>query len=292
VDLDAAADQLYVTPPSDFVRLRNELAAEAQRAGDKATAATIKKLRKPTLGAWLANLLVHGHPDQTDELLRLGELLRRAQLNLAGAELRRLVQQRREVIGTLVGEAREMARKAGQPVAEDAARELETTLSAALADEAASELLRSGRLTAALEHSGFGPLELAGDWAPLQADRRPSKQARATSGTPTASDVRLRQRRAAAEKVLRDAQQAASDATQALAAYEEKLDQFQRAHDERGREVSELEQRLVDAKTAATTSERDVRSAERARRDAERRLREARDHVNSAEEALAALARQ
>ena len=84
MDLDTAADQLYVVAPSDFVHRRNELAAEAQRSGDKATAAAIKQLRKPTLGAWLANLLVHEATDQIDELLHLGETLRHAQLNPTG----------------------------------------------------------------------------------------------------------------------------------------------------------------------------------------------------------------
>ena len=54
VDLDTAVDQLYVVAPSDFVQRRRELSAEAQRSGDKETAAAIKQLRKPTLGAWLA----------------------------------------------------------------------------------------------------------------------------------------------------------------------------------------------------------------------------------------------
>jgi len=159
VELDTAADQLYVVFPSDFVRRRNELAAEAQRSGDKATAAAIKQLRKPTLGAWLANLLVHERNHKIDELLHLGDTLRDAQRNPTGAEMRRLAQQRHEFIATLVSEALDLDRKAGRPVADDAARELETTLSAVLADEGAAARFRSGRLTSTLEYFGFGPLE-------------------------------------------------------------------------------------------------------------------------------------
>ena len=75
--------------------------------------------------------------------------------------MRRLAQQRHEAIATLVSEARGLARKAGQLVTHDAARELETTLSATLADEGAAAKVRSGRLTSALEYSGFAPLEQA-----------------------------------------------------------------------------------------------------------------------------------
>ena len=55
--------------PSEFTSRRDALAAEARRAGDRALAAEVKKLRRPTTGAWLANLLVRQRRDEVAQLL-------------------------------------------------------------------------------------------------------------------------------------------------------------------------------------------------------------------------------
>ena len=60
------------------------------------------------------------------------------------------------MVANLRDQARELARDAGQPVSGAAVLELEATLEAALADDAAAEALRSGRLTAGLRYSGLG----------------------------------------------------------------------------------------------------------------------------------------
>ncbi len=287
VELDTAADQLYVVFPSDFVRRRNELAAEAQRSGDKATAAAIKQLRKPTLGAWLANLLVHERNHKIDELLHLGDTLRDAQRNPTGAEMRRLAQQRHEFIATLVSEALDLVRKAGRPVADDAARELETTLSAVLADEGAAARFRSGRLTSTLEYFGFGPLEQVPGRVSPEGEHNPAKE----SGNDPLPGIegRLRRRREVAAQALRDAHTAASDAIQALKDQEEELARLERQRDERRAEVSALEQQLYKTKAAASASEDDVRQSQKARLEIEGALRKAQDRITRAEKDIGTL---
>ena len=288
MDLDTAADQLYVVAPSGFVQRRNELAAEAQRSGDKATAATIKQLRKPTLGAWLANLLVHEATDQIDELLQLGETMRHAQLNPDGPEMRRLAQQRHEVIATLVSEARGLARKADQPVADEAARELEITLSAVLADEGAAKMLRAGRLTSTLVYFGFGPLEPV--LGPLSPDNEHELvNEPGMKREPSGIDERIRRRRKSAEQALSDAQTAASDAAQVLREQEDELARRERERDEHRADLSALQRQLDKAKTAASASEDGVRQSQKSRRGAEEALRKARDRVTQAEKELGRL---
>lgn len=58
MDLDSIAAELYAGSREEFTGRRNELAAQARKAGDRDLAARIKELRKPTSAAWLTNRLV------------------------------------------------------------------------------------------------------------------------------------------------------------------------------------------------------------------------------------------
>ena len=283
MDLNTAANELYVVAPSGFVQRRNELAAEAQRSGDKETAAAIKRLRKPTLGAWLANLLVHECNDEIDALLHLGETLRHAQVNPTGSELRRLAEQRRRVVAALVSEARALAGKAGQAAPDGAARELETTLSAVLADDEAAAKFRSGRLTSALEYSGFGPLDHVSGRDSPDDEHSPAKKSGKKGARPTRG--RLWRRRETVEQ-LRVAQKAASGAAEALKKQEVEVARLERERGERLANVGALEEQLDKAKRAASASEDDLRQGQKALREAEGALRNARDRITQAETEL------
>src|ERR1700727_424917 len=102
VDLDRVADELYGLDPESFTAARNARAKEATSGGDRELAAAIKKLGKPTAAAFLANRLVRSETSAVDELIELGPALRRAQGGGQRAEMRRLVEQRRRLIGDLV----------------------------------------------------------------------------------------------------------------------------------------------------------------------------------------------
>ena len=142
MDLDAVTGELYGVPPGDFVTERDERAAQARRAGERELADAIKRLRRPSAGAWLANLLVRERHEQVSELLAVGAELRQAQAHLANEDLRRLSKERRRVVASLAGDALELARDRGQTVSSAAARELEATLGGSHAGR------RRGRRTA------------------------------------------------------------------------------------------------------------------------------------------------
>ena len=156
MDVDRAIDELYTLPPEAFTAARDELVAAARRTGDAKTATSLRKLRRPSRSAWLVNQLVRHRRDPVDQLLDLGLALRDAQKALAGDDLRRLSAQRSSVVSALTRDARRLAEELGQPVNETVGREVRSTLDAALADPAAAEEVRSGRLTTSLQHSGFG----------------------------------------------------------------------------------------------------------------------------------------
>ena len=167
--LEAIAQELYGLPMSEFTAARDREAAAARQAGDRALAGELKKLRRPTSGAWLTNQLVRQRGDDVAALLHLGAALRDAQARLATGDLRRLSQQGQQLVTALGREARQLGRDAGQRVGEGAVREVEDTLHAALADPAASDAVRAGRLTSALSYAGFGSVDVSGV-APSEAD--------------------------------------------------------------------------------------------------------------------------
>lgn len=155
-DVDQVADELYALPPAEFVAARDSAARAARVDGDRESATAIMALRKPTTTAWLVNLLVRADPGLADQLRTLGEGLRGAESSLAGAELKGLDKQRRQLVAGLVTKVRGLARAAGQRVTPASADEVSQTLLAALADPDAADEVLSGRLTHAREHVGFG----------------------------------------------------------------------------------------------------------------------------------------
>ena len=162
MDLSTVAYELYGIEPGEFVSARDARASEAKKAGDRELASAIKQLRRPTTGAWLANLLARERRDRVTELVDLGDDMRRAQHDLAGKDLRHLSTLRRELVTALAAEAKKIAGAHGHEVNEPSLHEVETTLEAAVADRAAGEALVSGNLTISLRYSGFGSVDLTG----------------------------------------------------------------------------------------------------------------------------------
>ncbi|GIJ51117.1 hypothetical protein Val02_80030 [Virgisporangium aliadipatigenens] len=157
--LDEVAARLYALPPEEFTAARDESVRAARAAGDRDLAKRIAGLRRPTVGAWLVNLLAHQRPDLITELMGLAAELRAAQRNLRGGDLRELSVRRRQLVGTLARESRALAVAAGRGVRDALPlAEVEGTLTAALADADVAEQVRLGRLVKPIEYHGFGEL--------------------------------------------------------------------------------------------------------------------------------------
>jgi hypothetical protein len=157
VDLNEIVARLYTVPPEQFIAERTETVDRVRKTGDTQLAATLAKLRRPTVAAWLVNLLAHQRPDLVADLLALGEELRSAQRELRGADLRELSAKRRATVTALAREAHKLAVAAGRSAREKLPLlEVEQTLVAALADTELAEEVRSGILTKPLEYAGFG----------------------------------------------------------------------------------------------------------------------------------------
>jgi hypothetical protein len=286
--LDAVADELYGLTPAAFTAARDSRAGDARRAGQRDLAAAIKKLRRPTAGAWLANLLVRERRQAVTDLLDLGAVMREAQAQLAGDELRRLSRQRQQVVAELGREARRLARDVGEPVGDDAGRELVATLEAALADATASESLRSGRLAKALHYTGLGPSS-PGD-GPSPARVPPPQVERAGTAPGVAPDGadhdevdqvaearrRRKERTDAAERALGEAQAAVVTAERDADGAAQQAGEARDRLDEVARQVDEAEQRLLALRAEHDGAVTRASQADEAERAAEEVLRQAR----------------
>ena len=270
MDADEVADELYALPPEQFTAARNARAREAKAAGDKETAARIAALRKPTVLAWLVNLLVRELADEIGGFLDLGDALREATANVGGPELRQLSGQRHRLVQALVRQARDLAHQAGYRITEDVARGLEETLAAALTDPAVAEQLRGGRLTSGLTATGF-PAPSAGSVrarppVPASSAVRPKKKsaADAAPAQPSAAERRRQQAMVRLQRDLRDAEQRAGQAEQAQAVTAEAFDESQRALAEAEMAVADLRAELERAEQTRDKVKRDSERAEAA----------------------------
>ncbi|WP_328988765.1 hypothetical protein OG394_21300 [Kribbella sp. NBC_01245] len=189
MDFDEAASELYGVPAGDFISTRNDLAKRLKADGDALGSARLKALRKPTVAAWVANLLAREKPDELDDLLALGDELREATADLDGERLRELTPRRHQQTDVLAKAAHQLASDAGVKVSADVGQKLRETLDAALIDPAAGEAVREGRLSSALRHVGFGVVDESGDPSnvmPLTDERRQRAKERRTARSTSA----------------------------------------------------------------------------------------------------------
>jgi hypothetical protein len=204
MDFDSVSRELYGLLPEEFAAARKAKASEAQAEGNRDLATAIRQLRRPTTSAWLANLLVRERPAEIATLLELGTAMLKAQSDLAGAEMRRLSQQRQQVVTPLSDAARKLSHDMGKDISESTIRELEETLDAAIANSDARDALASGHLASAMRYSGLGGVDLSG--VAVKRSKSASRTATTskvnpnkTATDPTPRDTLLRAERVAAE---------------------------------------------------------------------------------------------
>ncbi|MEU8327148.1 hypothetical protein [Micromonospora sp. NPDC048839] len=301
--------QLYRIPPDRFVAARDAAVAEARRAGDPGAARQLARLRRPTVAAWLVNLLAIERPELVADLVQLADALRTAQRELRGPRLRELSAQRRAVVGALVAEVRRLA--AAEPDAPPAGRlplaEVESTLNAAFSDVDVAEQVRAGRLLRAASYAGFGEVPrpqlrlVTGDDEEGPEEERPTRRPGAQRGRPeavprpdraaeraeqaaqrAARAERARQRRALDRELVKartDQQRAEAELTEAAGQERDDVAVL----DGIEAELAELERRRAVA-------EQDLSRAKLARRAAERAVTVARRRAGEVEAAVEALA--
>ncbi|GAA3558654.1 hypothetical protein [Kribbella ginsengisoli] len=284
MDLTRVAVELYGLTPEEFTPARSRLAKSA----DATTAAAIRALQKPTRAAWLANLLVRTDPDGVNDLTELGEELRAAHLSADGPRLRALTRKRHALVRQLVASARREAKQLGRTVTPTVADRLTETLDAALVDPGSAQLLRSGQLTSALRHIGFGVIDETGQPAKLPPTKpravrstpaKKTRTARTEAGPDHSGAEHALQRRRAelqtraneVENDYREAEQKRSEAEAALDANQHHVADLQATLQRLTDELDHTRQQLQSTQRETSKLERALDKATRAAASAERR---------------------
>ena len=272
-DLLATADALYGLDLADFTPSRDARAKEL-KGSDAALSQQVKALRKPSLAAWVVNLLVRHETEQVEQVLEVGAALRQAQAALEGAQLRELTRQRRQLTAAVTTRARAVAKDRGVKVTESVADQVEATLTAAMIDEGAAKAVRSGLLVTALVATGVGELDVAAAVAAPEAlgfTATPADEA-----PPARPELHVVPDPEADAKALRAAQEELDDAEQRLAEATAELEQAAAAVadlEARGLEVQaridELKRELAELESSAEEVEDELAEAEDARGEAE-----------------------
>jgi DNA repair exonuclease SbcCD ATPase subunit len=220
-------------------------------------------LKKPSLPAWAVNVLARERGPEVSRLIELGAQLREAQERLSGDDLKGLNHDRQRVVAGLVAETRRLAGERDHPLNEGAARQVEQTLAAALADPGAGAAVASGRLVKPLEYAGLGPVDVAGAVAaPPPAAPVPSKSQPAAKES--AELKRVRRDLAAAEQALSRAESQLQSAEATRRQAEEELAKSNGEVDRLQGELSRAREesaRAGERATRATSSEDQARSA-------------------------------
>jgi hypothetical protein len=294
VDFEEAANAHYAASAADFIATRNELAKQLKADGDQLGSTRLKALRKPTVAAWLANLVARELPDDIDDLLALGDEFREATADLDGERLRELTPRRHKLIEQLSKSAAGLAEREGQKISADVAQKLRETLDAALVDPAAGEAVREGQLSSALRHVGFGVVDESGEPSnitPITDERRQRAQARrAKAGeSEKAAADEAAEKESAAEKAEREKAEREQEEREAAEKAEAKqeLDDAIAAAEATDATVEDLDNQLSDARDALAEAQEAVHrigeeldEARKAARAAQKESREARKRYN------------
>jgi hypothetical protein len=309
-ELDRIADELYVLHPDAFAAARDERVKQARAAGQKELARDLAALRRPTLSAWVVNLLWRDQGAVVEQLIELAEAMSHAQAQGSGAALRELMGQRREAEAALLRRASALAEGAGVKVTPAMAREVQDSLAAAMARPDVAAEVRSGRLVKPATYAGFGDLAMS---LPTPSVAKPAARpaqrtssGRDTSDSPTApapiskpsppKPDELAERRAAAERAeaeqraqaVRRAQaeervaaaRGALELAAALLAEETRAAEFaETRHQELRAQLRALEQQ-------ATAAEAIAKAAAERRAAAQKAHDAARDAVEQAEKSV------
>jgi paraquat-inducible protein B len=256
VDLESVADELYSLPREEFTAARNAAAGRARAHGHRGLAEQIGALRRPSTAAWLANRLAREHPEQVRALRQLGDGLRAAQRQGHGDELRRLSQQRHELIHAIVQQVRALA---GHPVSEAISDELVNTFTAAVNSSSAAQALAGGHLTVALD-----PADAAAELFAGAGAAGPSR------GAPDSGTDRVRQRIDPGHRDLDRLRKQAADADT--------------ARDDAQRALTDAEQALADATATLRELRARLEAAEQVKREAHSRIRTAQRSFDAADQ--------
>jgi hypothetical protein len=268
-DIAAEIDALFQLSLAEFTGARNALAKHLKSEGWTLDAERVKALPKPPAPAWAVNQLYWQDPKAFERLLTLGERIRRVQTGkLKNADLRALIEEKKQMTAALLTKAAGLLEKAGHAASPDTMRRVSSTLEALAAWGDMEGVPAAGRLTADLDPPGFDTLAALMGGKNLQAEKVLLFRAPKPAEDPAAARARLHEAVQAAEKALREAHRDAERAESALAKTNARAAAVEK-------QKQEIEARYAEAKEAVRLASSDVKKAAQAVANAERSLAKA-----------------
>jgi hypothetical protein len=236
--IEATAEALYGGSLRDFANDRKRFATELRQAGDRAAAAAVATLPRPTLSAWLVNRLWRQARPEFDAMFDAAAQIRGGRLEA--------VPEQRTALARLRSLASEALRADGHAAAEGTLTRTSTTLQA-LAAVGSFAPDPPGRLVADRDPPGFESMTGVSLGGPSDAMLN-----RNTPRNTRAADPERAQGKAAAERVV--AERAAADRAAAQRAAAERTLERERARAELTNleRVAEQARRDEQARSEAT----------------------------------------
>ncbi|MFT4224904.1 hypothetical protein [Micropruina sp.] len=290
MDLDEAAAELYGVDLDDFMAARTRLVAQSRTAKDRPLATAVAALKKPTRSAWLLNLLSRRSPDDLNQLEELAGRLATAHHAGDLAALRALGAERTKLVGQLTATAVAVGAERGYQATEAVKGEVNSTLSAAVADPDTRTELLAGRLAKAHVYSGFG-LPAIGAFTPGEAPSEPmaaAEPAEPATALHTPEDAE----RQAAVAARQRAEQLVREASDELRRARAGSDEATRLESEARERLDRASQEVADLRAELRAAEDAEVVARRTATEAADGVHEARGAVQQAERALADATRQ
>jgi flagellar biosynthesis GTPase FlhF len=304
-------DHLFQLPLGEFTAARNALASKLKKAGRAEEAERVKRLLKPPASAWTVNQLYWRHGKELSALMDNGDRFRAAQAaQLAGkpADVRRLLDTRRQALTALTKHAADILRGSGHAATPDTMRRIMTTLEALATYGTSEGAPAAGRLTDDLDPPGFealaalvprdGGSKPEGEPSRVLQFRQETRKPRAQTGRRAKLDPEeearrreeeLNARRAAAREAVQAAEQAVQEARATVEQAEAALKQAAAKAKAAEQEKAEAEQRLEQATAAATEATREARAVARQAEEAAQAVSDAERELERARQALDAV---
>ncbi|MFL6245886.1 MAG: hypothetical protein ACJ74H_07675 [Thermoanaerobaculia bacterium] len=258
-------DGLFQLSLAEFTDARNALAKQLKNEGRALDAERVKALAKPSAPAWAVNQLYWHDPKTIGRLVALGERVRKAQTGqLRNADLRALLEEKKQITATLVTRASAILEEAGHAASADALRRVSATLEALAAWGEMEGVPKAGRLTAELEPPGFDTLAVLMGGKKVEAEKVLLFRAPKQVEDPAATRARLQ----AAEKALREAHRDAERSESALAKANARVAALEK-------QKQEIEALYAAAKEAARLASTEAKKTAQTVSDAERSLAKA-----------------
>jgi hypothetical protein len=151
------AEKLLAGPPEGFVDSRQRLVRELRDAGRSDEAATVARLRKPTVVVFAVNRAARDRPKAARAAREAALRVKETQVGNQPAEFRRALGELEPALDLLAEVAVAHVAPRGKAASDAMRRRVRDLLRSAVADDDAREALGRGVLTEELEAVGFSP---------------------------------------------------------------------------------------------------------------------------------------